>query len=129
MPGLASGELDRQIRIERPVSDASFKGAGSGTWALVDDGVWASVKDVLPSRGEKLADGINIATRPARVRMRYREDVAPNMRFVMGATVIDDAVDYSAARIMQIVAGPAEIGTRDGVEFMVEEYRPAGNGA
>jgi head-tail adaptor len=117
MSGLPAGELDRQIRIERPVADASFKGAGSGSWALVEDGVWAGIRDMLPSRGEKLAEGINVSTRPARVRMRYREDVTPDMRFVFGA------------RVMQITAGPAEIGTRDGVEFMVEEYRPAGNGA
>jgi head-tail adaptor len=117
MTGLAAGELDKQIRIERPVASSSFKGAGSGTWALVEDGVWAGIKDMLPSRGEKLAEGINVSTRPARVRMRYREDVTPDMRFVFGS------------RVMQITAGPAEIGTRDGVEFMVEEYRPAGNGA
>lgn len=117
MTRLPAGSLNKQIRIERPVSDVSFKGAGSGNWALVDDGVWASVQDMLPSRGEKLADGINVATRPARVRMRYREDITPDMRFVYGA------------RVMQITAGPAEIGTREGVEFMVEEYSPAGNGA
>jgi len=117
MTGLAAGELDKQISIERPVADASFKGAGSGTWEVVEADVWAGIKDVLPSRGEKIAEGLNVSTRPARVRMRYREDVTPDMRFVYGA------------RVMQITAGPAEIGTRDGVEFMVEEYRPAGNGA
>lgn len=129
MSGLAAGELDKQIRIERPVAAAAFKGAGSGSWALVEGDVWAGIRDMLPSRGEKLAEGINVTTRPARVRMRYREDVTTAMRFVLGATVTDDVVDYSGARIMQVVAGPAEIGTRDGVEFMVEEYRPAGNGA
>lgn len=117
MSGMAAGELDKQIRIERPQADDAFDGAGSASWALVEDGVWASVKDALPSRAEKLAEGINVATRPARVRMRYREDVTPDMRFVLGA------------RIMQIVAGPAEIGTRDGVEFMVENYTSAGNSA
>jgi head-tail adaptor len=79
--------------------------------------VWASVKDALPSRAEKLADGINMAARPARVRMRFRDDVTPDMRFVMGS------------RIMQIVSGPAELGRREALEFMVEEYSPAGNPA
>jgi head-tail adaptor len=129
MPGLSSGFLNKRIRIERPVASASFKGAGSGSWGLVQDGVWANIQDMLPSRGEKLAEGINVTTRPARVRMRYREDVTTAMRFVLGAIVVDDVVDYSGARIMQITAGPAEIGTRDGIEFMVEEYSPAGNGA
>lgn len=113
---LDPGKLDRRIRIERPIADSSFDGAGSGTWAPVAE-CWASVTDALPSRGEKLAEGINLAARPARVRIRFREDVTPEMRFVMGN------------RIMQIVAGPAELGRREGLEFMVEDYRPAGNPA
>lgn len=116
MPGLAAGDLNRRVTIQRPVADTSFDGAGSGTWTEVAT-VWAQVQDVLPSRAERMADGINIATRPARVRMRFRSDVTPDMRFVMGE------------RIMQIVAGPAEIGRRDGLEFMVEDYSSAGNGA
>lgn len=114
---IRSGSLKDRVRIERPISDDSFDGAGSSQWARVDDDVPAEVEDMLPSRGEKLADGINMATRPARVRMRYRDDVTPEMRFVMGA------------RVMSIMSGPAELGRRGGLEFMVEDYRPAGNGA
>jgi head-tail adaptor len=113
---LDARKLDRRVLIQRPVSDESFDGAGSGQWLDVDT-VWANVQDALPSRGEQLADGINVASRPARVRMRFRVDVTPSMRFVI------------ADRIMQIIAGPAELGRRDGLEFMVEEYTPAGNGA
>lgn len=112
---LASRLKDR-IRIERPVADGGFDGAGSGSWVLVQDNVAAEVKDMLPSRGERLAIGVNVATRPARVRMRYRTDVNAAMRFVMGE------------RVMQITAGPAFI-EREAVEFMVEEYSPAGNTA
>ncbi|MCU6454348.1 head-tail adaptor protein [Sphingomonas sp. A2-49] len=114
--GLPAGSLDRRVRIERPVSDDAIDGAGSGAWAPVAI-VWASVVDALPSRGERLADGLNVAARPARVRMRYRDDVTAAMRFVLGD------------RIMQIVAGPAEIGRREAVEFMVEDYSSAGNAA
>ena len=49
--------------------------------------------------------------------MRIRDDITANMRFVMGS------------RIMQIIAGPAVIRQGSGIEFMVEEYSPAGNGA
>jgi len=108
--------LDRRIRIERPVADDEFDGAGSGDWTLVDE-IWANVRDTLPSRGERLADGISVAARPARVRMRFRTDITPDMRFVMGS------------RIMQIVSGPADLGRRYRLEFMVEDYRPAGNPA
>ncbi|WP_394652338.1 head-tail adaptor protein [uncultured Sphingomonas sp.] len=114
---LRAGDLDKRIRIERPIAEEGFDDAGSQEWGTVENDVPASVTDILPSRGEKLANGINMATRPARVRMRYRDDVAPNMRFVMGD------------RVMTIVSGPAELGRRGGLEFMVEDYRPAGNGA
>lgn len=125
---MEAGRLNRRIRIERPVSNDSFTGAGGGSWALVAE-VWAEVQDMLPSRGERLADGINIATRPARIRIRWREGVTPAMRFVMGATVAGEDVNYSSARIMQVVAGPAELGRREGLEFMVEDYSSAGGGA
>jgi len=113
---LDARKLDRRLVIERPEADEAFDGAGSGAWVAVDT-VWASVQDALPSRAEKLADGINVASRPARVRMRYRDDVTASMRFVLDG------------RIMQIVAGPAEMGRRDGLEFMVEDYSSAGNAA
>jgi len=113
---LDPGKLNRRIKIERPVVDTSFSGAGSGHWTILAT-VWAEVEDVLPSRGERLADGLNIATRPARVRMRNRAGITPDMRFVMGT------------RAMQIVAGPAEIDGGDGLEFMVEDYSTTGGGA
>ena len=115
MPALQLGDLDRRITVERPVPDKAADGAGSGSWERVA-AVWAEVRDSLPSRSERLADGINVATRPARVRMRYRVGITPDMRFVMGD------------RIMQIIAGPAELGRREGLEFMVEDYSSAGNG-
>lgn len=127
-PLTLASRLKDLIRIERPVASSGFAGAGSGTWELVAE-VRAEIKDALPSRAERLAGGINVATRPARVRMRYRSDVSPDMRFVLGAHVVDDEVIYTGARIMQITAGPAELGSREGVEFMVENYSTAGNSA
>lgn len=123
--GLSSGERTAYLRIQRPVADDSFDGAGSGAWVTVDD-VWANVQDMLPSRGERIADGVNVSARPARVRMLYRPDITLNMRFLLldhleGVEVI--------VRVMQIVSGPAELGRRDGLEFVVEEYSPAGNPA
>ncbi len=113
--GLAS-RLNRRVRIERPVTDDAFDGAGSGSWLPVAT-VWAEVEDMLPSRGERLADGINIALRPARVRMRWRPDVTSAMRLIHGD------------RVMQIVGGPAELGRREAIELLVEDYSSAGNAA
>jgi SPP1 family predicted phage head-tail adaptor len=111
-----AGKLRYLIRVEQPVADDTLDGAGSGNWQFLAD-VWAEVQDMLPSHGERLADGINVASRPARVRIRYRTDITSNMRFVMGS------------RIMQIVAGPAELGWREELEFMVEDYSSPGNAA
>ncbi len=115
-----ASRYNRRIQIERPVTDSSLVGAGSGTWEAVGSPIAASVVDVLPSRAERLADGINVATRPAKVRMRFRTDVTPSMRIVMTKPF---------PRVMQIIAGPAEVGVRDEVEFMVEDYTSAGNSA
>lgn len=112
------GELDTLAAIERPVSDESFDGAGSGTWTTVAEKVWIGIRDVLPTRDEKIASGINVQTRRARVRMRWRSDINENMRFVVGGRAP-----------LNIIAGPATIGRRQWLEFMVEEYNPAGNAA
>lgn len=113
---MSGGKLDRRVRIERPQADDAFDGAGSGDWALVAT-VWAQVQDMLPSRGERLANGLNIAARPARVRIRYRAGITSAMRLVMGT------------RVMQIVSAPAVLGRNQWLEFMVEDYSTAGNTA
>ncbi|TXI87781.1 MAG: head-tail adaptor protein [Cupriavidus sp.] len=114
------------IRIERPVADTSLDGAGSGSWAFVAE-TRAEVQDELPSRAlERQTSGVTMATGQSRVRMQWRPGITPDMRFLIcrrqaGALIVE--------RIVQIVTGPAELGRRDGLEFMVEEYRPAGNPA
>lgn len=113
---MKKGSLDRLIRIERKVNSASFSGAGQAKWELVAE-VWASVQDALPSRAERLAEGMTMTAHPARVRMLYLDGITTAMRFVEGD------------RIMQIVSGPAVLGRREGMEFMVEDYSPAGNPA
>ncbi len=113
---LDARKLDRRIVIERPTPDDSLDGAGSGGWTPVAT-VWAEVQAALPSRGERLAEGINVSSRPARVRMRWRGDIDASMRIVFDG------------RIMQIVGGPVELGRRDGIEMMVEDYTSAGNAA
>lgn len=122
---LQTGKMRDRIRIQSPAPDGSFDGAGSDNWSTVAE-VWAEVQDMLPSRGERLADGINVATRPARVRIRYREDIKANMRVLVGRTV---GGTWQTLRTAQIITVPAAIGFREGLEFMVEDYSTAGNGA
>lgn len=110
----AASRFNQLVRIERPVADDSADGAGSGSWALVAT-VYAEVVDMLPSRAERSGDGVTTSSQLSRVRMRWRSDVSPSMRFVAGD------------RVMQIVSGPAEMGRREAMEFMAEQYRPSGN--
>lgn len=117
-PRSPANRMRDRVAIERPIPDDSFNGAGSGTWQAIDpEPTWCEIEDMLPSRGERLADGINVASRPARVRMRYRDGITPDMRFVAGD------------RVMQIVAGPARIRGGTMLEFVVEDYSTAGNPA
>lgn len=127
---MKKGRLRHRIRIQRPIADEGFDGAGSGEWSLVGE-CWADVQDMLPSRGERIADGINVAAGPARVHLNYRRDVTSGMRIQVGRNMkdADGAPYWQADRIMQIITVPAEIGSREGLEFMVEDYSPAGNPA
>ncbi|KQS50966.1 phage head completion protein [Sphingomonas sp. Leaf198] len=105
------GELEHLVRLERKLVAESFDDAGADAWELVEE-IWVGIQDKLPSRGEQLEGGFTTSTRPARVRMYWRDDIDPSMRLVLGD------------RIMQIVAGPAELGRRGGTELMVEDYNP-----
>lgn len=79
------------------------------TWTLLDE-VWCEKQDVLPSRSESIQSGVAISTDKSRIRMRFREDIDSSMRFTI------------KNKIYQIVAGPAELGRREYIEFVVEKY-------
>lgn len=110
------GELEHEVRLERRAVSTATDDAGSDEWELVDT-IWISLRDVLPSRGEQADGGFTVATRRSRVRMYYRDDIDGTMRLVLGD------------RVMNIVAGPVELGRRGGTELMVETYDPTGNAA
>jgi head-tail adaptor len=116
-----ASRLKDRVRIERPVADDSFDGAGSGEWSTVQEDVSAEIVDELPSRDERIANGMKSASRRSRLRLRYRTDITSGMRFV-------ETTDDVDGRILDIVGGPARLG-RELIEFMVEEYSPAGNAA
>lgn len=102
------GRLNTQLRVERLVADDAFDSAGAETWVAIAAQPWAEVQDVLPSRAERQEGGFTTTTGRARVRMDYRTDITTDMRFI------------GKGRMMTIVSGPAELGNRDGIEFMVE---------
>jgi len=113
---IQAGSLNRRIAFERKLRPTGRGNAGKETWEPVAT-VWAEVMDMLPSRGERLSDGMTMTNRPARVRLRYRGDITSDMRIIYGT------------RTMQIIAGPAELGRREGLELIAEGYSTAGGGA
>jgi len=103
-----------RIRIERLVVAGDPMDPDYGTvapsWELLAE-VWAEVQDVMPSRAEETKQGIRLAIDSARVRIRYRGDVTPDMRIVE---------KNGRKRTLGIIAGPAALGGMRELEFMVE---------
>jgi head-tail adaptor len=111
---ITGGQLDRRITIQRPttVEDGEY-GPQPGPWADVFTRVPAQVWDTLPSTAERIGQAINMAERPARVRIRYLRGITAGMR-----VIVHNEVDT----IHQISAGPAEIGRREWLEFTIKEF-------
>ncbi len=109
-----ASKLDTRIRIERKVvtQDPQY-GTEQVMWTEFIC-VWAEVKDILPSRAERLADSIEIGRRPARIRIRHLPGLSADMR-----VIIDK-------RVHQIISGPATLGRREAMEFVVEEHSSEG---
>lgn len=113
---LQAGKLDKRVRIERStVTRDTDYNTEVKTW-VAHATVWAQVLDVLPSKSEAVQDAVQTAERPSRVRMHYRDDITPDMRVVvLGHGAKPD-------RVCEITAGPAELGSGEGIELMVKDY-------
>lgn len=118
MATLRLGDLDCQITFQQRARPAKHdpESAGEAPWADLAT-CWAQVQEMLPSHGERLADGLVIALRPARIRLRYRPDITADMRIIYGA------------RTLQIMAPPIELGRREGLEMMAQDFSTTGNPA
>ncbi len=108
------GKLDQRIRIERPqvVTDADY-GPQSGTTWVEYVTVWAQVQDVIPSKGEEQGAGMRVGVGRSRIRTRYLNGITSDMRVVQ---------IHRGNRLLQIVTPPAELGRKDGLEFMAENF-------
>lgn len=113
---MQAGKLSRRITIQvnTPTLDTNY-GTEVDSWGTYNGAarIPAEIQDALPSKSESTKDSIRVATQPARVRIRYRTGVTSKMRII-----VHGATDTTH----QIVAGPAEIGFREGLEFMIERY-------
>lgn len=116
---MKAGKLNRRVSIEyKSITVDATYGTQSVSWVLLET-VWAEVQDVMPSRSESVRLGMQVARDQTRIRMRYRNDITPDMRIV---------VHGDSDVVHQIVGGPAEIGGRKvGIEIVCERYSTAGN--
>jgi hypothetical protein len=116
----AAGSYDRRVRFERKgdVSDPDYGGqSGSANWVPVAglEEVWVAIQDVLPSRAEVIAQGLEQSYQPSRVRMRW-VDIPINAEM----RLID--IDRGD-RILEVVTEAAEYGgRRQELEFMVNRF-------
>jgi SPP1 family predicted phage head-tail adaptor len=109
-----ASKLSVRIRIEhKSVTHDPQYGTEAVTWTPFAC-VRAEVKDILPSRAERMAEQIQIARRPARIRIRYLAGITPDMRVII------------AGRVHHIIAGPSMLGRREAIELMVEEHSSEG---
>ena len=114
---MKAGKRDTLVTIQyRTASQDSTYGTQSYSWSTLGT-EWADVQDMLPSRAEQMADGVNIQRRPCRVRMLYRSDMDSTMRLQFDG------------RTVRIVGGPSEMGRREGLEMVCEDLSTEGDEA
>lgn len=105
------GKLNKRCRIEYPVvTPDPVYGGSETTWHTLDTR-YCNLQDVMPSRDEQIRNGASMTKVRSRLRMRYTSDIDTTMRVV---------IFRPTEQIWNIIGGPAEIGARDGVEFMIE---------
>lgn len=116
---MQGGQLDRRITIWRPMQVDDPEYGPQPDWDPVPFAarVPAQLMDKLPSKSERTENGMRVADRPARVRIRYLRGLTSDMKITL-----HDGADASGDVDFQIAGGPAEIGRREWTEFTVEAY-------
>jgi len=107
------GKLDRFVRIEQKIvtNDANY-GSEVVTWATYKE-CWAQITDITSKSQESTNSDLRLLKRPCKVIVRYDSGIDATMRLVMLDR--DD-------RVLQIVSKPAELGRKEAMEFMAEDY-------
>lgn len=99
-----------RIEYRSTTQDATY-GTEVVTWALL--GVrWMELQDVLPSRSEKVSEGMEVSQNQIRCRLNYCTDVTSGMRVI---------VNRPARTVYQIISGPRIVGDKQAIEVMLEK--------
>lgn len=108
------GTLDKyvEVQVTATTKDPDY-GSDITVWVKRNN-AWASIQDITTRQQESTNSDLRQLKQPTRVRMRYDAGINVTMRIVVIET----------GRILEIVSQPAELGRRDGIEFMAENYEP-----
>lgn len=106
--------MDEQCTIEQRTSarDPDY-GTEVESWEVVAEKIWCNVQDQLPSRGESTSNGLATSVTRTRLRIHIDDRITTEMRVTLHG---------KRDRLMQIIAGPAQLDDRRHVEFMLEGY-------
>jgi len=116
--------LDTLITVEKPVTtnDATY-GTEVVTWEALSyepgspavvERYWASVQDMIPTRGEGVQNEVVINRNLTKIRIRWRDDVTTDMRIT---------VHRDVDTIYQIISGPSDVdGRKRLIELICERY-------
>ncbi|QOY96333.1 phage head closure protein [Massilia sp. UMI-21] len=104
---------ERATIQERTTGRDPEYGTEVDTWVAVHDRIWCEAQDVLPSRGETVEQGRQVATMRTRLRIRKQIAIAPEMRVILHG---------KGDRVMQVISGPAYLDDKTHVECMLEGY-------
>ena len=105
------GQLNERCLIEYPVeTENESTGETITEWETLATR-WCEVQDVLPSRAEKQQNNLVVSQNSTRLRMRFCTDIDSTMR---------GTVTRGMPGTYQIIAGPAILGNKEFVEFMIE---------
>ena len=104
---MQAGRLTQRVRIERPVKTRNSLGEQLVTWEEFAT-VWAAVEPL--SGGELTSLRAELADVTARIRIRYRPGVRPEMRIVHGSAVynIASAIDVGSRHHELEILGATE---------------------
>jgi len=86
MNAITIGKLRHRLRLEAPNRTGDGGGGAAVTWSLVAE-VWAAFQPFVGAEREE-HDGLK-ARVSHEVWIRHRDDVRPDMRFVMGTRVFE----------------------------------------
>ena len=110
---MIAGQLNKRITIQyKVVAQDTTYGSDVVTWTDFATDVPANVQDALPSNSESVKNGLVMSANPSRVRIPYIPGIDSSMRVV---------VHGERERTCDIIAGPAELGSREGFEMMIME--------